>query len=70
MKMKIKPTGPVQETGPVSGNPYNKSEISYTQARNPFEKREISYAKCWSDLPLVSDYMFVVLHLQYIYYMQ
>ena len=34
------------------GNPYNKSKISYAQARNPFEKWEISYAKCWSDLTL------------------
>ena len=37
----------------ISGNQYNKSEISYAEARNSFEKREILYAKCCSDLPLV-----------------
>ena len=37
----------------ISGNPYEKPEIAYAQARNLFEKWEISYAQCWSDLPLV-----------------
>ena len=36
----------------ISGNLYNKSEISYALGRIPSEKWEISYAKFWSDLPL------------------
>ena len=39
----------------ISGNPYEKSEISYALARNPFEKLEISNAKYGSDLPLVKE---------------
>ena len=34
----------------ISGDPYKKSEISYTQAIKPFEKLKISYDKCWNDL--------------------